>query len=991
MADLPNLLLASLDPSTRKQAEQNLNAYSEQQGFLSHLLGLVIDQSQNRSVRLSGSIYLKNISKSRWADDVQPIAEQDKAALRSGLVPAMLALSSPTDKAIRAQIAEAVSLIAELDFPDPWADLIDQLVASLSPTDYSINIGVLETGHSIFRHWRALVRTDTLYNEINLVFEKFLGPFLQLFRQTAALLTQPQPGQTKEQYALLAQCMVLLLDIYYDFTCHDLPPAIEDSHMEFFGANGGWLPLLMSWDPVQLRGDVDDTTPSLPSQIKTRIFQVVELFIKLFAETLQTSNATETFIQLVWSLVGSNRLPSIADDILVSQSLRFISTAVRSRFYKEIFSAPSIISTLIEGVVVPNAMLREHEMEQFEDDPLEYVRLDLASAVSDTATRRQAAADVLQALVSSGYEAETTQIVGEWISKGLAEYEANKETNWKSKDGAIYLLTAVAMRGVTTQQGVTSTNALVDVVKFFSDHVYQDLQAGSGSVHPILQVDAIRFLYTFRMQLTKAQLLSVLPNLITHLDSANYVTYTYAAITIDRILFIKHNGKLLFSQADIREHAATIVNILLSKVEKAGTPEKVAENDHLMKCTMRVIITARQSLTPGYEQILNRLVAILGVISKNPSNPKFDQYIFESLSALMRFVTAGSPETIPTFEGVLFAPFTYIIQQDIDQYIPYVFQILAQMLELHPSNVPDSYRTLLPFLLAPAMWQQKGSIPGLVKLLRAYLARDAAQMAAKGQVQSVLAVIQQRLVPSKINDVHGFELLQAVVMYVKPSDLKQYFKGVIMTILTRLHSNKTDKFVHLLTYFVLYTAALNIDNLGPDYVISTFEEIQPRLWSQILTTFMLPLVPKMPHKERKLAAVGMTRILFQSQYSIQEPSVANWPAALESLIKLFSEPQYLTKTSGTTDEGDALVAAITEIDFEEQTAGYQAAYSRLAASESAEVDPVAYVHDPQVFLGEQVVEFSRRQGGVLKQLLARGNPGVIQPFVGSLAAAGYSI
>ncbi|KAE9382629.1 hypothetical protein BT96DRAFT_1050621, partial [Gymnopus androsaceus JB14] len=66
MADLPNLLLASLDPSTRKQAEQNLNAYSEQQGFLSHLLGLVIDQSQNRSVRLSGSIYLKNISKSRW-------------------------------------------------------------------------------------------------------------------------------------------------------------------------------------------------------------------------------------------------------------------------------------------------------------------------------------------------------------------------------------------------------------------------------------------------------------------------------------------------------------------------------------------------------------------------------------------------------------------------------------------------------------------------------------------------------------------------------------------------------------------------------------------------------------------------------------------------------------------------------------------------------------------------------------------------------------
>lgn len=50
------------------------------------------------------------------------------------------------------------------------------------------------------------------------------------------------------------------------------------------------------------------------------------------------------------------------------------------------------------------------------------------------------------------------------------------------------------------QQGVTSTNALVDVVQFFSQHVFQDLQAEADTVHPILQVDAIRFLYSFRNQ-----------------------------------------------------------------------------------------------------------------------------------------------------------------------------------------------------------------------------------------------------------------------------------------------------------------------------------------------------------------------------------------------------------------------------------------------------------------------------------------------------------
>ena len=50
------------------------------------------------------------------------------------------------------------------------------------------------------------------------------------------------------------------------------------------------------------------------------------------------------------------------------------------------------------------------------------------------------------------------------------------------------------------KHGVTSTNALVDVVKFFSDHVFEDLQAATGIVNPFLQVDAIRFLLTFRNQ-----------------------------------------------------------------------------------------------------------------------------------------------------------------------------------------------------------------------------------------------------------------------------------------------------------------------------------------------------------------------------------------------------------------------------------------------------------------------------------------------------------
>ncbi|KAI0684913.1 Cse1-domain-containing protein [Cytidiella melzeri] len=994
MSDLPALLLASLNPSSRKQAEQNLHALSVQPGFLPVLLRLVLEVSQDRSVRLAASVFFKNVVKNKWEDEEAPVPESDKAALKDALVAAMIQLSTPSDKTIRAQIAESISLIASADFPHRWSDLIDKLVNSLSPTNYAINIGVLQTAHSIFVYWRAATRSDELFTVINLVLRSFSKPLLQLLQHTSNLLLTNAPGDDTSTPELRAQAQVLLVELYYDLTCQDLPPDFEDTYTAFFGSNNGIYLKFLTWDPPQFQGDPDDTTASLPSQIKTGILEIAELHVKLYAEVLLASATVPALVRSVWDLVGGGKRKSLGDDGLVSQSLRFISTALRSGQYKELFSSKDTISSLVQGVVVPNIVLREHDIEQFEDDPLEYIRTDLSLPAAsgglglgshDAMTRRQAAADLLQALVSSGLEAETTEVAGGWINQGLQEYNNNKskEDSWKSKDTAVYLLTAVATRGSTSQQGVTSTNVLVDVVGFFSEHIFQDLQAPAGSVHPLLQVDAIKYLYTFRTQLTKPQLLSVLPLLVTHLGSDNYVCYTYAAISIERILLIKQGNQLLFSQADVHEFARPLVDALLKKVEQAGTPEKVAENDYLMKCVMRVIITARSSLTEGYEAILARLVNILGVISKNPSNPNFDQFIFESISALMRFIVAAHPDTLPAFEQALFGPFTFILQTDIDQYIPYVFQLLAQMLELHTQDVPAAYRELLPFLLTPSIWGQKGSVPGLVKLLKAFLSRDAKQMVATGQYLPVLAVIQQRLIPSKVNDAWGFDLLQSVFQYVPASALERCRRALVMDMLTRLQTSKTDKFVYLFVHFLLFTMAINAEGVTPDFIIEPVEEIQPNLWPQVLSNFVIPQVPKMPTKDRKVAAIGLTKLLTQSSHMLREPAIQAWPNTFGALTRLFSEPQYLTKS--TEEDPDAGISAI---DYEEQTAGYQAAYSRLASSEGARVDPVAYVRDPRDFLGQELVRLSKADPRVRSLLAAKPE---VASFVQALASSGYVV
>jgi hypothetical protein len=70
MSDIPKLLLESLNPHTRKQAEQALDAYSRQPAFVVHLLQLALATSNDTAVRLAAGVYLKNRVKLGWLDDV---------------------------------------------------------------------------------------------------------------------------------------------------------------------------------------------------------------------------------------------------------------------------------------------------------------------------------------------------------------------------------------------------------------------------------------------------------------------------------------------------------------------------------------------------------------------------------------------------------------------------------------------------------------------------------------------------------------------------------------------------------------------------------------------------------------------------------------------------------------------------------------------------------------------------------------------------------
>lgn len=158
---------------------------------------------------------------------------------------------------------------------------------------------------------------------------------------------------------------------------------------------------------------------------------------------------------------------------------------------------------------------------------------------------------------------------------------------------------------------------LVDVVAFFGQNVFTDLQAAPGSVHPILIVDAIKYLYTFRNQASTSRVeaeyhadrtahegaarlgsaiacptsqLGQLCHLLLRrdYDRTDPLPQGQQPGSVSGPWLPADEAHVRFTQADVQPFAENVLLALFANIEKGGTPEKIAENDYLMKCEQGV-------------------------------------------------------------------------------------------------------------------------------------------------------------------------------------------------------------------------------------------------------------------------------------------------------------------------------------------------------------------------------------------------------------------
>ncbi|KAI9850674.1 MAG: importin-alpha export receptor [Vezdaea acicularis] len=932
---IAKLLEASLDSRQNKEAEIALRQEEKKPQFSIVVLQIVADGSQQYTTRLASALCFKNFVKRSWTDAYgnHKLPQDEVTTIKKELLGLMVSMPP----GIQAQLGDAISVIADSDFYERWDTLVDDLVSRLTPDNAVVNNGVLHVAHSIFKRWRPLFRSDELFNEINHVVNRLGAPLLTLLQNTDQMVEANSTN--KEALQQLFTTLNLIFKLFNDLNCQDLPPVFEDN----LGGITTILQKYLTYDNALLHTE-DDSESGPQEYARAEICEFCILFATKYEDAF--GPYISQFITSAWNLLTTIG-PETKYDILVSKALQFLTAVAADKQHAANFNNQEILEQVVEKVVLPNLALREADLEMFEDEPIEFIHRDLEGSDSDT--RRRAATDFLRRLMEQ-YEQLVTSVVSKYIEHFTSDYAKDPKNNWKSKDTAVYLFSSIAAKGVSTSSaGIKSTNQLVDVISFFEKNIASDL-ISDGNVEPLLKVDAIKYLYTFRSQMTKEQWHQAFPLLVQCLGSSNYVVYTYAAIAVERVLSLTNDSNQpVFTREEVQPLSQELLAHLFQLMEKDPAPEKIQENEFLMRCVMRVLIVIKDGVLPITDVVLEHLIYITRTISKNPSNPRFYYYHFEALGALIRFAAPSQPAKLET---ELYTPFALALQQEVQEFMPYVFQLFAALLEANPSGtLSEYYKSIIPPMLLPGLWEFKGNIPALVRLLSSMIQRGSADMIAAHQIEPVLGIFQ-KLISTKTNESNAFDLLESVIVNFPVAALQPYFVPMLNIMLMRLEKSKTEAFTQRFVRFYHLVSARVDEGLGADFFIGVAEQVQTKVFVPLYLTIILPTTQKLSRPlDRKTAVLSLTRTLTDSA-AFANTYPKGWTYTCDALLKLLEEPPL------PLGKGDDLI-----LDHDLDDVGFGVGFTPLNTCRKPLVDPWPQVGDLRKWVGKTVAESTARHGG----------------------------
>ena len=970
---LINCLMQTLshDINVRKPAENFIESCSNKPGYSQQLLQLIERPNIDATVKLCAAISFKNFIKKYWTvsndDDVDMINANDRMYCKNIIVNLML----NSDKKIQKQLSEAVSLIGKADFPEKWPNLLENMMVKLNEScqQYNFNIitGILQTVDSLFKRYQYEAKSDKLWQEIKYVLDTFAKTFTGLFVWIVKLI--PEHINNKQNIQVIMQSLVYCSEIFFSLNSQDLAEFFEDN-MNVWMTN---FIQLLQLNAETLVTDSDEEMGVLES-LKSQICENIAMFAEKYNEEFDPY--LPGFINQVWTLLDS--LDTKAKyDILISNAIRFLCIIADRGLHKEIFEKEQILQQMCSRVIIPNMQFRESDEELFEDNPEEYIRRDVEGA--DVQTRRRAACDLVKALAKH-FEKIMTEVFSKYIETMLMNYSQNPKQNWKSKNAAIYLVTSLVVKGGSVRLGTTSTSDLINISSFFNNVIRTDLERPEINEMPVLKTDALKYIIIFRNQLPVNEiLLAMMPHIIRHLSSPIVVIHSYSAICIEKILTLRDPNNMsipLIKPENISQHSLQLLEGLFGVWQFPGSQE----NEYSIKAILRVFSLLREQLLPYFNVLLPKLTEKVAHVAKNPSKPNFNHYLFETLSISIRIACSKSTASVHSFENVLFPIFQTILVQDVQEFTPYVFQILALLLENYGKTepVPGPYMELFPFLLVPLLWERPANYGPLTRLIQSYVKCCSKEIVNLRKLEPLLGVFQ-KLISAKSSDHFAFKIIDYLIVFADSTAIMPMMKQIFLILFQRLTHAKTIKYVRsLLIFFSLF-----VHKFGVKMFYEMLESLQNKLFRMVLEKLFIVDVQKVTGViDRNTVCIGMTDILtdLDQFFSTTDDLITLWAPLLQCLIAVFELPQ--DKTEQADDHF---------VEIEEMNMGYQASYSRLVFATNQELNLIADIGQPKLYLAQKLHQLSIRYPGKISTLISSMSPDAAKFLQNYLLAANVNI
>ncbi|KAI8675426.1 hypothetical protein NCS57_00443700 [Fusarium keratoplasticum] len=887
IAAVRSLLAASLDPDAdnRRRSELQLKQIEEQPGFLECLLD-ILQNEQEASVRLSTVIYVKNRVNRSWYNNegysTEPpaalIPEDEKARVRDRLLPILAA----SEGLVRQQLIPVLQRILQYDFPARWPRFMDFTLELLNTNNPSSVLAGLQCLLAICRAFRYKSTDSDDRQHFDKIVEASFPRLLAICNE----LVNQESDEAGEM-------LHLALKAYKHATWLELSPFLRQRDV-----NIAWCTVFLhtvskACPANALQGDqIEREKHHWWKAKKWAYFNLNRLFIRhgnpaspgkgdealQFAKDFIANIAPEIlkhYLQEIEKWVAKTIWLSRP---CLSYTLVFLDESVRP---KEMWThLKAHLTNLVTHFVFPVLCLTEEDVEQFEEEPDEYLHRKLN--YFEEASAPDVAATNFLVNLTKNRRKEVFEIL-KFVNVVVTEYEAapDDKKNHIAKEGALRMIATLAPVILSKKSPIAD-----EVEYFLVRFVFPDFSSQQGYLRA-RACDTIEKFEQLNFQ-DQNNLLTIYRHILDCMADPALPVRVTAALALQPL--IRHD----VIRTSMQQNIPTIMQQLLKLANEADIDALA----NVMEDFVEVFAT---ELTPFAvalsEQLRDTYMRIVRELLEKESKvgddgELYNEYDDKSITALGVLQTIGTliltlestPDVLLHIEAVLMPVIKVTLENKLYDLYNEVFEII------------DSC-TFAAKSISPTMWQAFELIHTTFKAGAEYYLEDmlpaldnfvqfgAPQLAQKPEytqaLYSMVADMFTESIQGGVERICACKLAEAMMLSLRGQidSCVEGFINMAMNILANQDVKVKSYRIHLMEMVInsiYYNPLLTLQVLENKGWTNRFFS----LWFGSMTSFTRV-------HDKKLCIVAISALLSLGHEQVPASVSVGWPRLLQGITELF--------------------------------------------------------------------------------------------------------